>query len=126
MAASPPRRRGDATTFAEGSTFKGILEFQRPLKIQGNFEGELKGGDMLEIGPQAKVTAHIEAGYVVVYGRVTGNVVASEKVELKAGATLIGNIRSPKLEIDDGVIFEGQCEMKAAPAKGEAKLPKAS
>ena len=114
MAAKEPRRRGEATIFAHGSAFKGILSFGRALKILGKFEGEIKGSDALEIGPQAKIHAHIEATYVVVYGHVTGNVVASEKVELKQGATLIGNIRSPKLEIDDGVIFEGQCEMKSA------------
>lgn len=112
MAAKEPRRRGEATTFAQGSHFKGILQFAKPLRILGKFDGEIKGGEMLEVGPQAKVTAHIEAGYVVVYGHVTGNVVATEKVELRQGATLVGNIRAPKLEIDDGVIFEGQCEMK--------------
>lgn len=112
MATKEIRRRSDATTFAQGSQFKGILQFTRPLRILGKFEGEIKGGEFLEIGPQAKVTAHIQASYVVIYGHVTGNVVAAEKVELRQGATLIGNIRAPKLEIDDGVIFEGQCEMK--------------
>lgn len=112
MASKEPRRRGDATTFAHGSSFKGILQFAKPLRILGNYEGEIKGGELLEVGPEAKVTAHIEAAYVVVYGQVTGNVVATEKVELKQGARLVGNIRAPKLEIDDGVIFEGQCEMQ--------------
>lgn len=112
MAAKEIRRRTDATTFAHGSHFKGILQFAKPLRIMGKFEGEIRGTELLEIGPQAHVTAHIEAAYVIVYGHVTGNVVASEKVELRQGATLIGNIRSPKLEVDDGVIFEGQCEMK--------------
>ena len=121
MAAKEPRRRGEATIFANGSAFKGILKFGKPLKILGKFEGEIKGNDALEVGPQAKINAHIEATYVVVYGHITGNVVASEKVELKQGATLVGNIRSPKLEIDDGVIFEGQCEMK-----GNSQLDKAS
>ncbi|MCX7633141.1 MAG: polymer-forming cytoskeletal protein [Turneriella sp.] len=106
------RRRSDATLFATGSAFKGILQFKNALRIMGKFEGEITGGEYLEIGPQAKVTAHITVAYVVVYGHVTGNIVASEKVELREGATLIGNIRSPKLEVDDGVVFEGQCEMK--------------
>ncbi len=121
MAAKESRRRGEATVFAAGSAFKGILQYARPLKIQGKFEGEIKGTDALEIGAQAKVQAHIEATHVVVLGHVTGNIVASEKVELRQGATLIGNIRSPKLEIDDGVIFEGQCEMKST-----AQVAKAS
>lgn len=115
MANKEIRRRGDATTFAQGSHFKGILRFAKPLRILGKFEGEIQGSEMLEIGSQARVTAHIDAAYVVIYGHVTGNVVASEKVELRQGATLIGNIRCPKLEVDDGVIFEGQCEMKTNP-----------
>jgi len=112
MAGKEPKRRADATTFAHGSAFKGILQFANGLKILGNYEGEIQGGEYLEIGPQAKINAHIDAAYVVVYGHVTGNIVAAEKVELKQGATLVGNIRTPKLEIDDGVIFEGQCEMQ--------------
>ncbi|MBV6493218.1 MAG: hypothetical protein LDLANPLL_01234 [Turneriella sp.] len=121
MAAKEPKRRSDTTLFAKGANFKGILEFKSPLRVMGNYEGEIKGTEYLEIGPEAKITAHIDATYVVVYGQVTGNVVASEKVELKEGAKLIGNIRSPKLEIDDGVIFEGQCEMKFATEAAETK-----
>ncbi|HRP70638.1 MAG TPA: polymer-forming cytoskeletal protein [Turneriella sp.] len=114
MATRDPKRRQDATVFAQGSAFKGTLEFAKPLRILGGYEGEIKGSEYLEIGPEAKVNAHIDAAYVVIYGQVTGNVVATEKVELKEGAKLVGNIRSPKLEVDDGVIFEGLCEMKSA------------
>jgi len=122
MAAKESKRRSEPAIFAESSAFKGVLKFSRPLKIFGKFEGEIRGGESLEVGPNAKIHAHIEAAHVLVYGQVVGNVVASEKVQLKAGAKLIGNIRSPKLEIDDGVIFEGQCEMKTA----EPKLAQAS
>lgn len=118
MAAKDNKKRGEFAVFQPGSTFRGILKFSRPLRILGNFEGELSGDEILEIGPQAKIQANIEANHLVVYGHITGNVVAKEKVELKSGATLIGNIRAPKLEIDDGVIFEGKSEMKpeAVPA----------
>lgn len=112
MATKESKKRGDFAVFQQGSTFRGILKFSRPLRILGNFEGELQGEEILEIGPQAKIHANIETNHLIVYGHVTGNVVAKEKVELKSGATLIGNIRAPKLEIDDGVIFEGKSEMK--------------
>jgi len=121
MAAKENRRRGEATVFQHGSHFVGQLKFSKSLRILGGFEGEVSGSDHLEIGPQAKIKAHIQAVSVVVYGNVVGNITASEKVELKQGATLTGNIRSPKLEIDEGVIFDGQCEMKQEPAAGSAK-----
>ena len=121
MGTKENRRRGEFTVFQHGSHFVGQLKFSKPLKILGSFEGEMSGSDQLEIGPQAKIKAHIEAAYVTVYGNVAGNITASEKVELKQGATLTGNIRSPKLEIDEGVIFDGQCEMKQEPVNTGAK-----
>ena len=100
------------TVFQAGSSFRGILKFSRPLRILGKFEGEISGDGIIEIGQGAQVEAHIRAAEIVVFGHVTGNIAATERVELHSGATLIGNIRAPSLEIDDGVVFEGQCEMK--------------
>lgn len=103
------------TEFSEKSEFNGFIEFQKPLKIKGKFKGEIKGHGVLLIDKTAVIEAHIDVPHLVVLGHVTGNVVASEKVELHDGSTLVGNIRTPNLEIDDGVIFEGQCEMKQSP-----------
>ena len=106
------RKKLEFTVFQQGSNFRGLLKFSRPLKILGKFEGEISGDGKLEIGPTAQIEAHIKAAEIIIYGHVTGNISATERVELLSGATLIGNIRSPALEIDDGVVFEGQCEMK--------------
>lgn len=106
------KKRGDYTVFQADSHFNGILNFTRPLRILGKYTGEINGKGALEIGPTGKVEAHITATEIIILGHVTGNIAASQRVELRNGATLIGNIRSPSLEIDDGVIFEGQCEMK--------------
>ncbi|MDH5717884.1 MAG: polymer-forming cytoskeletal protein [Spirochaetia bacterium] len=106
------RKKIDFTEFQKNTSFRGSLEFSNPLRILGKFEGDITGTNILEIGNEAVIEAHIETTYLIVHGTVTGNVSASEKVELKHGARLIGNIRTPNLEIDDGVIFEGQCEME--------------
>lgn len=100
------------TTFHKKLSMNGILEFSNPLKISGDFEGSIKGSDILCVDAGAKINAHIEAPQVIVFGSVTGNIMAAEKVELHTGSTVIGNIRTPNLEIEDGVVFEGQCEMK--------------
>ena len=99
------------TVFQEESKFRGILQFSRPLKILGELEGEIIGKNLLEIGANAKVKAQIKTTHLVVYGKVTGNALATEKVELKRGASFVGNIKTPSLEIDDGVVYEGQTEM---------------
>jgi len=105
------------TNFHEKSSFNGILEFGKPLKISGKFTGEIRGSDVLLVDRTANVEAHIDVDHLIVLGKVIGNVVAAKKVELKEGASLIGNIRTPNLEIDDGVVFEGQCEMKQIPVE---------
>ncbi|MCS6985262.1 MAG: polymer-forming cytoskeletal protein [Leptospiraceae bacterium] len=113
MTAKENRKKiAEATVFQATSTFRGILHYSRPLRILGKFQGEIFGKDLLEIGQSARVEANIETTHLIVYGHITGNVHATEKVELKKGATLIGNIKAPQLEIEDGVVFEGMCEMK--------------
>jgi cytoskeletal protein CcmA (bactofilin family) len=103
-------------TFQKKLKMKGLLEYSNPVKICGEFEGQIKGKGILYIESGAKINAHIEAPHVICLGEIKGNIVAVEKVELHTGAVVIGNIRTPNLEIDDGVVFEGQCEMKQKPA----------
>lgn len=111
MAAKQKRIKPE-TVFEADSKFRGDLIFEKPLLILGRFEGSIKGGSYLEIGPSAYVESHIEADYIVLEGQVVGNLIAREKVELKEGSKLTGNIRSPKVEMEEGVVFDGQCEMK--------------
>jgi len=105
------------TIFQKGAEFKGLLEFKKPLKICGKFEGEINGQSLLFIEKGAHIKAHINTHHLIVQGEIVGNIIAKEKVELLEGASVTGNIRTPNLEIEDGVVFEGQCEMKKHPAK---------
>lgn len=102
----------DFTVFSEKSEFNGFLEFKKPLKICGKFEGEINGSALLLVDKNAEVKAHVDVPFLIVFGKIIGNIVASEKVELREGASVVGNIRTPNLEVADGVVFEGQCEMK--------------
>lgn len=110
--AKKEKRNLEYTVFQEKTVFRGNLEFSKPLQILGSFEGEIRGDGILEIGETARVQAQVYAGYLIVYGKITGNIYATEKVELRQGAQVVGNIRTPNLEVDDGVVFEGQVEMK--------------
>lgn len=100
-----------STIFGKETDFHGILEFHKPLQINGRFEGEIITKGVLLIGETAVVKANIKAGTVVVGGEVTGNIEALNKLEMLETGRVYGNIRTAKLQIADGVIFDGNCEM---------------
>ncbi len=100
-----------STRLGESSHFIGSLEFVNPLQINGHFEGEIISKGILLIGEQAYVKANIQAGGILISGHVIGNIEASKRVEILPTAKVQGNIRTPKLQIADGVVFDGNCEM---------------
>ncbi|MFZ4579935.1 MAG: bactofilin family protein [Myxococcota bacterium] len=95
----------------KGSEFNGKLNFEGSVRIDGRFSGEIFSDGTLIIGEGAIVTAEINVATVAVYGEVTGNITATDGVELHAPASLRGNITSPALHIDKGVFFDGACQM---------------
>ena len=97
----------------DGSEFEGKLSFEGSVRIDGRFTGEIYSDGTLVIGESAQVQAEIRVAQVEVYGQVVGNIVATERVELHAPAQLRGNITSPALHIDNGVFFDGNCQMSA-------------
>jgi len=96
----------------QGSEFEGKLTFQGTVRIDGRFQGEIFSKDVLVIGESAEVRAEISVGTVVINGKVWGNVRATDSVQLHAPGQLRGNMFTPALTIDQGVVFEGQCQME--------------
>ncbi len=100
----------------EGSEFSGKLLFEGRVRIDGKFRGEIVSDDVLVIGEGAEVDAKIEVGRLIVLGgTLRGEVRASRAVELHAPARVFGNICTPQLAIDRGVIFEGQSRIPEEP-----------
>ena len=109
--------RGDVQAhLGQGSRVEGKLTFEGSVRIDGQVEGEINAQDTVIIGEGAEVTAQIHANTVVIQGRVNGDITARKRVELKAPATLAGNITTPSLVIHEGVVFEGHCAMGGAAA----------
>lgn len=114
-----------------GSEFEGKLTFEGTVRIDGKFTGSIHSGDVLVIGEGAKVSAEITCGTIIVHGEVTGNVRAKNAVELHHPARVRGNVETPSLMIEKGVIFEGQAKMEnldkatfaAKPAAAAAPAP---
>jgi cytoskeletal protein CcmA (bactofilin family) len=93
------------------SVVEGKLSFEGPLRIDGTFTGEINTPDRLIIGEAAKVSATISCGSVVVSGELSGNVRATESIELRDRARVKADLATPSLVIDKGVVFDGGCHM---------------
>jgi len=99
------------TVFSEATTFNGVLKFNRSIKIEGKFKGRIISKGLLIIGETAKVRANIKASSVIIAGELRGDVEAYERLEMLSTGKLYGNIKTKKLKMADGVVFEGSCEM---------------
>lgn len=91
--------------------FKGSLKFGDRLRIDGRFEGELTSSGTLHVGPQGDVRADVDVGGAVVEGTVEGNITASDRIELRSTARMMGDVRASKLVVEEGVVFLGRCEV---------------
>ena len=101
-----------ATVLGKDMEFYGDLSFKKSIQINGYFEGEITSSDgFLVVGEGATVKANIKARTVILNGTVHGNIEATERLDIQPLGKLYGNIRTAKLKIADGVVFEGKCEM---------------
>lgn len=101
-----------------GSHVEGKLRFDGSVRIDGRVEGEVEAKDTVVIGESATVVAQVTANTVVLKGKLTGDVSAHTRVELRAPGRLLGNIVTPSLVIEEGVVFEGHCSMADADTGG--------
>lgn len=118
----PTVARGEIKAFlGEGTDFKGILTFEGTVRVDGQLEGEVYTKDTLIVGESAVVAAEINVHTIVISGIVRGNINATGKIEVHRPGKLFGNVKTPSLFIEEGVIFEGNCAM-AYDASGEKKV----
>ena len=103
------------TTLGKSTVFNGTMRFSQSLKIDGRFNGKIISKGFLYIEEGALVKADVKVGSVVIGGIVHGNIEASENLEMLSTGQVFGNIKTAKLRIADGVVFEGKCEMIKGP-----------
>jgi cytoskeletal protein CcmA (bactofilin family) len=119
--AAPRINPADAhTILGREAKFSGKLVFEGAVRIDGRFEGEIVTDDLLLIGPGAEVKAQMSVGSVIINGSVEGDITAKASVEIKAPGRLRGNIVTPALIIEKGVIFDGTCRMSEDAARARA------
>ncbi|HNU91087.1 MAG TPA: polymer-forming cytoskeletal protein [Spirochaetota bacterium] len=110
----------------EGSEFKGEFTVNGLLRIDGRFKGTIETDGKVLIGQSGEATTDIRARVVVIGGEVRGNIFATERVIMLATGRLYGNIITPSLVMEDGVIFDGNCVINKSPERLAAPQPGAS
>ncbi len=106
----------------EGSVFDGKFYINGSLQVDGRFEGEIKTEDQLIVGRTGKVKTDIVAKRVIVGGTVIGNIDAEEEVTLLSTGRILGNIRAPKVNIEEGVVIEGEVSITGGQQKDVRKI----
>ena len=98
----------------EGSVFEGRFFVNGSIRIEGKFQGEIRTDDQLVIAPSGQVKTDIVAKRVVVGGTLIGNITATEEVNLLESGKVLGNITTPKLNVEPGVLTEGKVTITSA------------
>ena len=117
----------DLVNIGKSVVIKGELNGSEDLTVEGHVEGKIELKDhVLTIGPNGKIKAEVFAKAVIVLGEVTGNVTASEKVDIRDNGSVDGDIISPRVAIAEGAHFRGSVDMQRAGAArpaGPSKAP---
>jgi cytoskeletal protein CcmA (bactofilin family) len=121
--ASDPHR-ADVGHIGKSVQIKGELTGSEDLYLDGSIEGTIDLRDhSLIIGPNGKIKAGITARDLVVHGRVEGNVTATGRVELRKSCTLIGDVSTQRIVIEDGAFFKGAIDIKEKTQSMEVRKP---
>jgi cytoskeletal protein CcmA (bactofilin family) len=95
----------------EGTTLRGEFNLNGLLRIDGVFYGKVKTNGKVLVGKNGVAECTIISGTVVIGGKVKGDILATERITLLSTGELIGNIKTPRLVIEEGVVFDGTCEI---------------
>jgi len=108
---------------------KGDIRTNEELLVDGEVEGSVESHSLLTVGPHGKVRANIKAREVIIFGRVQGNVDVTEKLAIREQGSLVGDIKTAGISIDDGAYFKGSIDIirpepkiTAKPVKSEARV----
>jgi cytoskeletal protein CcmA (bactofilin family) len=106
------------TIIGPDASFKGELNFEKGLRIQGKFEGKINTPGRLHVAREARLQADVDAGAIIIEGEVRGNLSANDRIELKASARYEGDLRASKLVVDEGAVFSGNVTVGPEAGKG--------
>ena len=125
---APPRPPSTASrnVLSTDVEVKGTLKFTNDLIVDGRIEGDIQSEGNLTIGENARIKAEIRTATVTVHGKVHGNITATDRVDLKTGAEVVGDIRAKILTMEPGAIFVGKSTIGTPTTAPAAAAPTAT
>jgi len=114
-----PSRSGGSAALGKNVTVKGQIFAREDLTIDGEVEGTVECHEhRLTIGPNARVQAGLKAREIIIQGSIQGNVDATDKIDIKKEAKLVGDIKTSRIVIEDGAYFKGSIDISKPQARG--------
>jgi cytoskeletal protein CcmA (bactofilin family) len=105
-------KSGELNGFLDrGATFRGELEFEDTMRIDGKFNGKIHSKNELIVGESAHIEGDIHVGRIAISGTVVGKIIADTRVEIHRNGKVYSDIDTPALIIEEGAIFQGNCVM---------------
>jgi cytoskeletal protein CcmA (bactofilin family) len=121
----PESSRGGSATIGKAVKIAGQIFSREDLYVDGDVEGTIELMDhKLTVGPNGKVHAGVKAREVVALGAIQGNVEASERIEIRKDAKLVGDIKTARIVIEDGAYFKGSIDIVKSEPKVAASQPR--
>jgi cytoskeletal protein CcmA (bactofilin family) len=115
--------QSEITAFlGKGTEFKGVLSFEGTIRVDGKVEDEVVSKDTLIAGDGAFLQGEITVGTIISSGKIIGNITATQKVHILAPGHIQGNIKTPKMIIEEGVTFDGKSELATEKKASEQKV----
>lgn len=106
------RQGGELNGFLDrGSFFRGELEFEDTMRIDGRFNGKIVSKNELIVGESATIDGEIHVGKIAISGTVMGKIYAAQKIEIHKSGKVFSDLETPALFIEEGAIFQGSCVM---------------
>ena len=120
-AASSTARSAGSAALGKNVTVKGQIFAREDLTIDGEVEGTVECHEhRLTIGPNARVQAGLKAREIIIQGSIQGNVDATDKIDIKKEAKLVGDIKTSRIVIEDGAYFKGSIDISKPSARAQA------
>ena len=105
-------KSGDLNGFLDrGSSFRGELDFEDTMRIDGKFNGKITSKNELIVGESAHIEGDVHVGRIAISGTVVGKIIADQRVEIHRNGKVYSDIDTPALIIEEGAVFQGNCVM---------------
>ncbi len=107
------------TIIGQGTVIKGACSVKGTVRVDGVIDGSLSATGMAIIGKTGEIRGDLQVSNSIIGGKVDGSVLAEGRLELQSGARVEGDVQARKLVVEEGVFFNGRCDMSAAPGVAE-------